>query len=79
MVYWDDQAPPISHYALPYDPWDDWSVTPAAPASDELRQAIKAAMDLKPGHGPSRIKADLWHGARLDVSIAVIFGVKAGL
>lgn len=79
MVYYDDQMPPGAHQPLPYDPWDDWSVTPAAPSDDTVRQAIQEAMDRRPDWAPSRIKADLWHHGRLDVPIAVIFGIKAGL
>lgn len=79
MVYWDDQNPPGGHRNLPHDPWDDWSVTPTAPSDDALRRAIQEAMARHPNHGPSRIKADLWHHGRLDVPIAVIFGVKAGM
>lgn len=76
MVYYDDRTGWVpSHQPIPYDPWE---VTPTAPANDTVRQAVREVMDRRPDWGPSRIKSELWRQG-LDVPVAVIVGVKAGM
>jgi len=77
MVYYDDRTGWVpSHQPIPYDPWA--GETPTAPPDDEVRRAVREVMDRRPDWAPSRIKSDLWRQG-VDVSIAVIFGVKAGM
>lgn len=78
MVYRDDLDPPFGHQPLPYDPWDDPDNPPVAPADDDLRRAVREAMDRHPG-SPSRIKADLKRHGHGDIPLGVIHGVKAGM
>lgn len=78
MVYYDDQASPVRHQRLPYDPWDDPDDPPTAP-SDGLRQVILGVMRAHPAWGPSRIRADLRHQGYGEVALSAIHGVKAGL
>jgi hypothetical protein len=76
MTYWDDRTGWVaSHQPLPYDPWE---VTPVAPSDDAVRRAVREVMDRRPDWGPSRIKSDLWRQG-LDVPVAAIVGVKAGM
>lgn len=76
MAYYDDQAPPIIHSRISYDPWGE---PHEAPSDNDERRAIRDLIDGHLNWSPPQIKEHLRYNGRPDVTTAAICGVKAGM